>query len=300
VAVLAFLVVGLLYFRWGLKAPLYAAGLAVVLSFFSRETLMTPKRIVDSLVTIGSMITQTAAIIIPTGFVISALTMTGTAAALISPLHQFGADNVFVVLLIAMAVCYVFGLIGMSLIAYIVLAVTMAPALVRISGMDILSLHLFLAYFALLGGLTPPVALLAFVAASVADAPPMKTAWTAMRLAVVIYFIPFFFVMNPSLLLRGDPVESVYLFVLCLIGITFIAGGLEGYLIRIGKLNPWQRIVFAVGGFLIAYPAVEVNLLSEWYTTIAGFLMVLPMASIMFRQRRQPKPESLSGITPTI
>jgi len=40
--------------------------------------------------------------------------------------------------------------------------------------------------------ITLPVALGAFLAATIAGAKPMKTALTSMRLGVVIYFIPFF------------------------------------------------------------------------------------------------------------
>ena len=60
------------------------------------------------------------------------------------------------------------------------------------------------------GGLTPPVAINAFVAASIAGADAMKTAWTSMRLGVVLIFVPFFFVLQPALVMQGNVMEIVY------------------------------------------------------------------------------------------
>jgi TRAP-type uncharacterized transport system fused permease subunit len=66
----------------------------------------------------------------------------------------------------------------------------------------------------------------------------MKTGYTAMRLAIVLYFVPWFFVYNPALVLEGPVSETLYLFALCAVGILFIASGLEGYLVPQG----WRAI----------------------------------------------------------
>jgi TRAP transporter 4TM/12TM fusion protein len=261
-AVIAFLVFGLLYMKWGVRAPIYSAALMIPLSFCSRDTALTPKRFLAAIVTTGKIITQTFAMIVPMGFIIGGLASTGVAASLTAQLHTYGGGNVYIILLIGMAVCYVFGLVGLAMIAYLVLAATMAPVLAAIGGLNIIGVHLFLLYYALIGGLTPPVAILAFISASVAGAHPMKTAWTAMRLAVVLYFLPFFFVMNEALLLKGPIWVSLYLFALCLVGIAFLAAGLEGYLLKVGNLKWWVRPFLVVGGFLIAFP--------EWAPTIYG------------------------------
>lgn len=209
--------------------------------------------------------TQTFAMILPLGFIIAGLNATGMLAAFMAQLHTYGGGNVYITLLIGMATCYVFGLVGMAMVAYIVLASTMAPVLATTGGLDIVGVHLFILYYALIGGLTPPVAILAFIGASVAGAHPMKTAWTAMRLAVVLYFLPFFFVMNDALLLKGPIWESLSLFALCLVGITFLAAGLEGYLLVVGRIRWWVRPFLIVGGFLIAFP--------EWIPTIYGVVL---------------------------
>jgi TRAP transporter 4TM/12TM fusion protein len=253
-AVLAFLVFGLLYMKWGVKAPIYSAGLMIPLSFCSRDTALTPKRLLDAVVTTGKVITQTFAMLVPMAFIIGGLSSTGALASLTAQLHTYGGGNVYVILLIGMLTCYIFGLVGMAMIAYLVLAFTMAPVLATVGGLNIIGVHLFLLYYSIIGGLTPPVAIVAFIGASVAGAHPIKTAWTAMRLAIVLYFLPFFFVMNEALLLKGPILTSFYLFVLCLVGIAFLAAGLEGYLLMVGNIRWWVRPFLVIGGFLIAFP----------------------------------------------
>ena len=132
--------------------------------------------------------------------------------------------------------------------------------------------------YSLLALITPPVATGAFLAAAIAKASPIKTAMTSIRLAIVIYFIPFFFIFNPSLVMQEPIFESIYIFILCLIGITLIAAGLEGYLVKIGEISYWARPLLVVGGFLIAFPA--------WYTTFIGVAITLIVVTLMFVQKK--------------
>lgn len=224
--------------------------------------MMTPRRIVGTLVTIGNFITYTIAILLPTGFIMLGFGVTGTLAALTGQIALLGGGNIVLTLLIIVAVCYLFGMAGMTVIPYIVLAGVAVGPLAAATGLNVLALHLFLMYFLLTAWLTPPVAISAFVAAALAGAPAMKTAWLSMRLAVVLYFIPFFFVFNPALILEGPIGETLYLFALCLLGIWILASGLEGYLIKVGRLSLWSRPLLAAGGFLIAFPG--------WETTVIG------------------------------
>jgi len=281
--VFVFLLWGLIYMRWEAMTPFYASALMVLLSFTSRETMLTPKRLIKALVTIGKVITQTMAIILPIGIIVGALTFTGTAGAFTAGLVSVGGGNLVLVLLMGIVACYIMGMAGLIIPAYIFLAITLAPALVQISGLNVLAVHLLIIYYAMLSLITPPVCLGAFVGATIAGAPPMKTGWQAMRLGTVIYFIPIFFVFNPALVLQGSSyLESLYLFTLCLLGIVFVAAGLEGYLLKVGQLNMWQRITLFISGLLIGFPS--------WETTIVGTglaLFVLAITMIIKRKRWQ-------------
>jgi TRAP transporter 4TM/12TM fusion protein len=276
--VLAFLIFGLIYMRWDVKAPIYAAGLLVVFSFQRRETWMTPTRIIKTIAAIGNLVIYMIAILMPIGLIMVGLQVTGSLTSFTAQIMILGGVNVTYVLLVTVVICYVFGMVGMVMIPYVVLAATAIPALVGATGMNILALHLFVIYYLLMWTITPPIAVAAFVASGIAGSSPYKTGFTAMRLAIVLYFIPFFFVFNPALILEGPITETLYLFALCLVGIGILAAGLEGYLLKVGRLDLWARLLLIVGGFLIAFPG--------WMTTIIGAIIAaVVIPSVLIRKR---------------
>jgi len=288
IAALALLVFGLVSAEWGVLAPIYASGLMFLLSFTSRKTMMTPRRIIGALAIIGNLIIYTVAVLLPMGFIMLGLNVTGTLTALTGQIALFGGTNVAVALLIIVAVCYLVGMAGITLIPYIVLAVIAIPPLVVTTGLNQLALHLFLMYFLLTAWITPPVAISAFVAAALAGAPPMKTGFLSMRLAVVLYFIPFFFVFNPALILEGPIWETLYLLALCLVGIWILASGLEGYLVKVGRLSLWERPLLVIGGSLIAFP--------DWKTTIIGAVLTALVIAIILARRKGGAKETVAAL----
>jgi TRAP-type uncharacterized transport system fused permease subunit len=213
-------------------------------------------------------------------FILIGLLATGVTLAITSSFLILGGGNVFGLLVIGMVSCYLLGMVGMVGPAYIFMAISLVPAVLQVTDLNEIALHLFILYYSLLALITPPVANGAFLAAAIAKAGPMRTAMTCMRLAIVLYFIPFFFVFNPSLVMQGPIFESIYLFILCLIGITLIAAGLEGYLMKIGIISFWARPLLVVGGFLIAFP--------EWYTTFIGGALALIVVTLISVQKKSP------------
>ncbi|MFC1972297.1 TRAP transporter permease [Chloroflexota bacterium] len=277
ITVLIFLVWGLVYMRWEMMAPYYASALMIVLSYTNRYTMLTPRKILDMLLIIARLIITAMAVILPLGIIIAGLTVTGATLASTAALINVAGGNVFVLLLIGMAIAYVIGMAGLG--AYIFLAITLAPALVSIGGLNELAVHLFIIYFSMLAMITPPVAVGAFLAAGMADGPPLKTAFTAMRLGVVIYFVPFFFVFNPALVLEGPVWESIYLFALAAIGVFFVAAGMEGYMLKLGKISFWTRPPYVIAGVLIGYP--------DWPTTYIGAAIAIFLTVILLMARKQ-------------
>ena len=144
--------------------------------------------------------------------------------------------------------------------AYIFLAVALAPALIQGGGLDPMAVHLFILYWGMLSFITPPVALGAFAAATVAGARPMSTGLQAMRLGSVIYFIPFLFVLNPALIMQGEPLQIVLVFVQALAGIVLFASAMQGYLIGVGRLGHGAiqetaiRALVLISGLTLALP----------------------------------------------
>jgi TRAP transporter 4TM/12TM fusion protein len=286
--VILFLVFALLYMRWEARSPVFASALMIVLSFTNRKTWMTPRKLLSTLVTIGSLITYLIAILFSISLILLGIEITGTLTAITAQIIMLGSDNLFIILLISMVACYLLGMVGMALIPYIVLAVTAIPAIAVATGVPPLAIHLFVIFFLMSGGITPPVCVIAFTAAALAGARPMKTGYTAMRLAIVLYFVPWVFVYNPALILEGPITETIYLFALCMVGIFFVASGLEGYLLRVGRLEMWARPIFMIGGFMIAFPG--------WMTTIVGFVIAAVVIAFILITRK-PSRANLTAIS---
>ena len=127
------------------------------------------------------------------------------------------------------AASFVLG-IGMTVTAaYIFLAIVLAPALTQ-AGLNPMAVHLFILYWAMLSFITPPVALGAFAAASIAEAKPITTGFAAMRLGGVIYLLPFIFVLQPALILGGTILATLASVTAVALGILLLAAALQAYL----------------------------------------------------------------------
>ncbi len=280
-SVLIFLVWGLLYKRWEYYAPWYACVLMIVLSFLRPETRMTPRRLFETARQIGILVTQTAAIILPIAFVVSALTITGVTGSVTSGLLSLGGGNIYLIILFGVVACFIMGMAGLSIVAYIFLAVTLAPAIIEIGGLNTIAVHFFIIYYAMLSAITPPVGAAAFLAATIAGAKPMQTSFTATRLGVVIYFVPLFFLFQPALVLQGDLTPLVYVLPSIIIGIMLISAGLESYLLGVGAVKPWLRLPLGLAGFAFSFPGLM--------TTIFGGIASAVLVALVWNDNRRRK-----------
>jgi TRAP-type uncharacterized transport system fused permease subunit len=197
------------------------------------------------------------------GLIVGALSVSGLSGTLVNDLLYLAGDSTLLLLLMGAFTSFFLG-IGMTVTAaYIFLAIVLAPALIQ-GGLDPMSVHLFILYWGMLSFITPPVALGAFAAASIAGASALSTGFKAMRLGSVIYFIPFFFVLEPALIMSGTLGETLFATAKVAVGIVLIAGTLQRYLLGVGFLDRAGpagmagRALALVGGGLIALPTTEV------------------------------------------
>ena len=137
------------------------------------------------------------------GVVIGVLNETGLGFNLTLVLADAAGESRAALLVMAAVASIVLGM-GMPTVGvYVLLAALVVPSLTAV-GVEPLSAHLFVLYLGMMSMITPPVAIAAFAAASLAGAPPMRTAWEAVRLGWSAYAVPFVFVASPALLLTGD------------------------------------------------------------------------------------------------
>ncbi len=149
-------------------------------------------------------------------------------------------------------------------------------------------MHLFILYWGMVSFITPPVALGAFAAASMAGAGAFRTGFEAMKLGGVIYFVPFFFVLNPALIGQGSAAEVTLVLTCALIGVWFISASLQGYVSFVGPLHTGpiaasMRCLLFAAGLLVAAPAGGVAGLSHMMLTLTGFVLALPPLAVAWR-----------------
>jgi len=161
---------------------------------------------------------------------------------------MLGQENLIIALILAAVVSIILGM-GITLTGvYILLAVLIAPAIVKLGVMP-LAAHLFLIYFAGLSGLTPPVCLTAYTGAAIAGSDPMETGIQSFKLGIVAYILPFLFVFHPELLLVGQPIEIIRVTLLTIVLIFTIMLGIHGYFLT--KISLTQRILLWVAGVIL-------------------------------------------------
>ena len=296
VFVIALLVVMLLHFKRESHAPFYATALLLVLNqLFSKETRWTLSTIPRFLEVNGRTFVELIAILAGCGLLIGAFSMTGVVSSLANDLLRIAGNNVFLLLVMCAITSLVLGLGLTTTACYIFLAILVAPALEKL-GLNKMAVHMFIFYWGMLSSITPPVAIASFAAAGIAGAPAMKTGWESMRVGSIIYFIPFFFVLAPSLLLQGDNpyLEAAGLTTLAIIGTLFICGGIQGFQAGIGDLRragwlEWPlRFVLIVGGFILATPGGGILPFSQLQVTGTGLALLVPallLAAVLVRRR---------------
>ena len=239
-------------------APWLATAILLVLNQFSRQHRWGLAQALKFLQASGVLLVELLVILSGVGLIVGALSMTGLSGTLVNELLFLAGGSLGVLLLMGAATSFVLG-IGMTVTAaYIFLAIILAPALIT-GGLDPLAVHLFILYWGMLSFITPPVALGAFAAASIAGAKPMATGVRAMGLGASTYFIPFFFVLEPALILAGGWQGTVLQTLQVLTGITLIAGAMQGHLLLFGLLTNHLlvRLALGAGGLLIALPSLS-------------------------------------------
>lgn len=211
-------------------------------------------------------VTNIVGILAGIGLIVGALSYTGVGGAFSRELVQFAGGNVYLLLLFGAVTSFILGM-GMTVSAcYIFLAVVMGPAMIK-AGLDPVASHLFILYWGVLSYITPPVALGAIAASTIAGSKAMETGFLSMRLGLINFILPFLFVLNPTLILRGDPGAIVHNVSTAILSVWLMACAFEGYLHGVGKINALVRIVLLAGAGCLLVPGL--------YTDLAGAGLVV-------------------------
>ena len=288
VFVFVMLILMLLYMQREAQAPYYATATLLIINQIVKIHRWNSKNFLHFIESVGRLFAELAGILVAIGLIIGSLTFTGKIGTITYALVDFAGDSIIILLIMGALTSFILG-IGMTVTAaYLFLAVTLAPALTG-SGLDKVAVHLFMLYWGMISFITPPVAIGAFAAASVAGANGIRTGVEAMKLGSVIYFIPFFFVLNPALIGRGSVLEIFTVFFSAIAGIILISSSLQGYLVGIGNLKnsrylEWPiRIMLGFSGILMALPGGDVTGYSNYEINFFAILLFsIPITYLLF------------------
>lgn len=187
-------------------------------------------------------------------------------------------------LILMMAACIILGMGLPTTAAYIITAVLGAQALVEM-GVPLIAAHFFILYFAILSFITPPVALAAYAGAGIAKSDPFKTGFTAWRLGLPSFIVPFLFVYDTSLLGQGSFGEITWAFITACIGVISFAASTSGWFI--GKLTIIERILWFGIALLLLIPHLYADIVGLVFLLIALWIQV-------FRNRKESMAPGIS------
>jgi TRAP transporter 4TM/12TM fusion protein len=255
--VVPFIVLLVCLFHYNLQpeaAVLFSCASLLLFSFiFGYHGKRPPIRsVLATLHGTGLAVLDIMTICLAAGIVIGVLSVSGLGFNLTMALVWIGGGNLLILLLLSAAVCTVLGM-GMPTVGvYVLLAALVAPALIKV-GIHPIAAHLYVMYFGMMSMITPPVAIAAYAAASLAQADPVRTGWEAVRFGWSAYIVPFLFVASPTLILIGDARAVVVAVATAVMGVWIASIGVVGYFMRPISLS--MRILFFACGVLSLIPA---------------------------------------------
>ena len=260
----------------------YAAAIAIVatiiVSVFNKEDRINPKKIFEALAAGGKGMITVAAACGVAGIIAGTITMTGLANVMINGIVALAGNQVIIALFLTMLCCIVLGMGVPTTANYCIMAATCAPILIRM-GVPALAAHFFVFYFGIVADLTPPVALAAYAGAAIGQANPMKTAFTATKLAIGAFIVPYVFALNPAMLFIDTVASEVVLIcITSLVGIFAVSAALEGYFLH--HMKWYERIVSVVGGLLLIYPGLVTDVIG------LSLVAVVFVAQILTRKKQ--------------
>jgi TRAP transporter 4TM/12TM fusion protein len=246
--------VGLLAFGSSIiRAGFWSIVAAFVVSIARPADRMNPRRLLEVLIDGAKLAVPVSTACAAAGLIIGAVTASGLGDRLSSVLISTAGGQLWAALLLTMLASFILGM-GLTTTAdYIILATLVVPALVQL-GAPLMSAHLFAFYFSSISGITPPVALAAFAAAGLAGAGVLETGWTAVRIGLAAFIIPYMFVYGPELTLVGTPLAVGWAIVTATIGIWALASGIQGWLL--GPASWPERALCVAAAVLLIKPGV--------------------------------------------
>jgi len=192
------------------------------------------------------------------GLIVGVVTLTGLGLKLAALIVSLAQGQLILTLFFTMIASIILGMGLPTTAKYIVLATMAVPALLKLN-VPLMAAHLFILYFGVIADITPPVALAAYAGAGLAGANSMRTGWTAVKLALAGFLIPYIFCYSPDLLLLDTTVPQALLaFTSACLGIWALASSVQNFLIT--RTNLLERGLLFAAALSLIKPGLTTDL----------------------------------------
>jgi TRAP-type uncharacterized transport system fused permease subunit len=239
------------------RAVIYSTLVAGLTSYLTRDTALTPGRIIKALEGGAKSVVPVAAVCACAGIIVGTVTMTGLGLKFSTIIVNLAGHSRVLGLLYTAAVLLVLGLALPITASYIIAAVIMAPALIKL-GVPEYAAHMFIFYYAVLSEVSPPTALSPFAAAALTGGNPFKTMMRSWKYTLPAFIVPFAFTISPAgdgVLMKGPLAGILWMLVATLAGVAALAGAIGGWLL--GEVRWWERAVLVAAGTTLYFATVE-------------------------------------------
>ncbi|MEG1800297.1 MAG: TRAP transporter large permease subunit, partial [Synergistaceae bacterium] len=253
-----------------MRAAVIGVGVAWLSSLPNKESRMGPKQVVDAIYGGCKSITLVCVACASAGTVLGSVALTGVGVKLVGFVLAFSKGIPLVALFLVMIVSLILGMGLPTTGAYILAAALGVPILTTL-GFPPLAAHMFVFYYAIISNITPPVALAAYAASSIAGSDPNRTGFTACKLGFLAFVTPFAFCYDPGILLQLGLVGNTYGIIACIAACFGFGFAIMGYLNR--PLAMWERVLFVV----LAIAALSPNQIA----TIVGFAGTIGLSFVL-------------------
>lgn len=237
----------------------YSLIATLVLSFIKASTRMNSKQFFEVIIEAARSSLSVAVAMATAGIVIGILAITGLGLIIADNILILSGGKLFIILILVMFVSIILGM-GLPTSACYVIATSICAAILRDAGVAVLQANMFILYYACLSTITPPVALASYVAAGISGANPNKVGWTAFRLAIAGFIIPFFFIYSPEMLLVANTKMDILIAATtAFIGVYLLAAASEGY--YTAKINIAIRVILLIASISLIKPGIVTDIL---------------------------------------
>ena len=258
-----------------MKAGFWSIGAVFVFSFLRRATWMGPMKLVEALKRGGTGCLEVVTACACAGIVIGVVTQTGLGLKFSTIVIEASKGFLPLALTFIAITSLILGMGVTTSAAYILTIILGGPVLVKL-GVLPLAAHLFVFYYSCLSTITPPVALAAYAGAGIAGANPFSVGFTAMRLALIAYIVPYFFVFQPVLIWQGNFLNILWAFFTAVLGCIALGSGLMGQML--GPLGIFSRLLLVGGGFALIKPGI--------YTDLFGMVVLSVILVLQFLKKK--------------